>query len=284
MSALVSARFARPARRFATTAITMLMALSLVGGPIATTAMGARANNGKGRGVPPPKNMVDINIDQVIVRDGQLVALGNIGGQAFERVLNLTTRANPADADCPILDLEIGAIHLNVLGLNVDTSDICLEITAHEGEGLLGDLLCGVANLLDDGLLDLGDILAGLTDDQLQALLDGLEDLLDDVFNQATKPAAIAGVSGTTPGACDILNLSLGPVDLNLLGLQVYLHDCEDGPVTIDITAVPGEGLLGDLLAGLLCDLDLLQGGGNPLKALLNRIADTIADLLATTA
>ena len=57
---------------------------AFAGGPLATTAMGARAKQGKGRGVPPPKNIVDINIDEVIVRDGQLVALGNIGGQAIE--------------------------------------------------------------------------------------------------------------------------------------------------------------------------------------------------------
>ena len=34
-------------------------------------------------------------------------------------------------------------------------------------------------------------------------------------------------------GDTDILNLSLGPVDLNLLGLDVQLDDCEGGPVTV---------------------------------------------------
>ena len=271
--------FASPragARHFAT-AMALLMALVLAGGPLATTAMGAKAGK-----VKMPKTMLPINIDDVVVQDGQLVAIGTIGDQPIELPINVSTLPNLLDPTCPILNLEIGAIHLDLLGLNVDTSDICLEITAHAGEGLLGDLLCGIANLLDGGL-NLGDILAGLTDDQLETLLAGIEDLLDEVFSLATEPDAIAGVSGTTQGACDILNLSLGPIDLNLLGLQVYLHDCEDGPVTIDITAVPGS-LLGDLLAGLLCDLDDLLnagGGGDPLNALLNRIADTIADLLA---
>lgn len=46
------------------------------------------------------------------------------------------------------------------------------------------------------------------------------------------------------------LSLALGPLDLNLLGLRVELDDCDGGPVTVDITAIPG-GLLGDLLCSL---------------------------------
>ena len=80
-------------------------------------------------------------------------------------------------------------------------------------------------------------------------------------------------------GACNILNLALGPIDLNLLGLQVYLDDCDEGPVTIDITAIPGGGLLGDLLCGLA---NLLNGGvgGNALKAALNDVAAAILDIV----
>ena len=50
--------------------------------------------------------------------------------------------------------------------------------------------------------------------------------------------------------ACAILHLELGPLDLTLLGLNVVLDNCADGPVTVDITAVRGA-----LLGNLLCDL-----------------------------
>jgi len=61
---------------------------------------------------------------------------------------------NAADPTCPILNLRIHAIHLNLLGLKVDTSNICLSITAQSGSGnLLGNLLCGVANGLHGGPL-----------------------------------------------------------------------------------------------------------------------------------
>jgi hypothetical protein len=45
---------------------------------------------------------------------------------------------------------------------------------------------------------------------------------------------------------CSILHLELGPLDLNLLGLQVHLDQ-----VVLDITADPTGGLLGDLLCAL---------------------------------
>jgi hypothetical protein len=252
-----------------------MLAFVMASGPALNLATAAPA---PGKGVKPPKTMLPLRVTDVIVQNGQLVAIGTLGNNPITIPINVSSRPNPADADCPILNLEINEIHLNLLGLRVDTSDICLDITAHEGEGLLGDLLCAVANLLEGGL-DLGDILGGLlqlSPDDVETVLDGIRDVLNEVLALATSPDAIVG------GACNILNLALGPIDLNLLGLQVELDDCDDGPVTIDITAVPGEGLLGDLLGGLLCDLgDLLGGGvgGNPLKALLNQIADVISDI-----
>src|SRR5205807_10388442 len=142
--------------------------------------------------------------------------------------------------DCPILHLRINAIHLDLLGLNVDTSNICLDVTAHHG-ALLGDLLCDVANLLNGGS-PLGGILGGLTGTDLNTLLGGLTGLLNGAFGQLTNRANVAGVSGTSAGATDILNLSLGPIDLNLLGLEVHLDNCANGPVTLDITAQSGPG------------------------------------------
>jgi len=264
--------------------IAMCLSFALAGGPGASTLLAAKP--GGGTKVKMPKTMLPLVIDEVVVDNGQLVAIGSLGANPVALPITLSSRPNLLDPTCPILDLMIGEIHLNLLGLNVDTSEICLAITAHEGGGLLGDLLCAIANLLEGGL-DLGFILGNLTADELETLLTGIADLLNDVFGLATAPDAIAGVSGSTPGACDILNLSLGPIDLNLLGLQVELDNCANGPVTIDITAVPGEGLLGDLLAGLLCDLDDLLGaggGGAALANLLNQIANVIADIAAILA
>lgn len=64
---------------------------------------------------------------------------------------------------CQILFLDLGPIFLDVLGLQVDLSEIVLDITAVAGAGnLLGNLLCAVAGLLDGPLL--GGLLGQLVD------------------------------------------------------------------------------------------------------------------------
>ena len=54
-------------------------------------------------------------------------------------------------ASCQILDLSIGTINLNLLGLIVQLDPVHLNITAQQGSGnLVGNLLCTVAHLLDN--------------------------------------------------------------------------------------------------------------------------------------
>jgi hypothetical protein len=79
-------------------------------------------------------------------------------------------------AACGILDLDIGAIHLDLLGLVIDLAPIHLDITAVPGAGnLLGNLLCAVAGLLDpNGFLT--DLINNLT--QLLNLLNQINQLL----------------------------------------------------------------------------------------------------------
>ena len=51
---------------------------------------------------------------------------------------------------CRILDLTLGPLHLDLLGLVVALNQVHLTITAQQGPGnLLGNLLCAIANLLN---------------------------------------------------------------------------------------------------------------------------------------
>lgn len=68
--------------------------------------------------------------------------------------------------------------------------------------------------------------------------------------------------------ACQILNLVLGPLNLNVLGLVISIPN----PIVLNITAVPGAG---NLLGNLLCQVaNLLNGGGavQQIADLLNQI------------
>ncbi len=78
-----------------------------------------------------------------------------------------TPDANKQDVACTILDLHIGAIDLNLLGLRVQLAPVDLLISAESAGGLLGQLLCAVANLLNIGnILGVVDLL-----NQILALL-----------------------------------------------------------------------------------------------------------------
>jgi hypothetical protein len=46
--------------------------------------------------------------------------------------------------------LELGPLDLNLLGLIVHLNQVVLDIAAQQVGGLLGDLLCSVANLLNN--------------------------------------------------------------------------------------------------------------------------------------
>src|SRR5262249_30249068 len=153
----------------------------------------------------------------------------------------------------PILHLQLNEIHLDLLGLKVDTSKICLDITAQSGSGnLLGNLLTDIAHLLDGGA-PLGGILGGLSTAQPGTLTSGLQDVPNGVFGLLGSQSSAASANAST----NILHLSLGPVDLNLLGLNVSLDNCNNGPVTVDISAQAGPGkLLGNLLTSVAHLLD----------------------------
>jgi hypothetical protein len=97
-------------------------------------------------------------ITDISVVDGVLTATGTITGTVATvggGVLNVvnapfTAPLQVIDATCEILTLDIGAIHLDLLGLVVDTTPIGVDITAVSAPGnLLGNLLCAVAHLLD---------------------------------------------------------------------------------------------------------------------------------------
>jgi hypothetical protein len=64
-----------------------------------------------------------------------------------------TASARQLQASCDVLNLRLGPLNLDLLGLVIDLNRIVLNIVAQSGAGnLLGNLLCAVAGLLDGGL------------------------------------------------------------------------------------------------------------------------------------
>ena len=88
---------------------------------------------------------------------------------------------------------------------------------------------------------------------------------------QVTNQSATVPVSGIT-ASCPILSLTLGPLNLNILGLDITLNQ-----VVLNIVAIPGNG---NLLGNLLCDVANLLNGTN-LAGILNTLVTDLNLILS---
>jgi hypothetical protein len=138
---------------------------------------------------------------------------------------------------CNVLELTLAELHLELLGLIVHLDRVHLTIRADSRGGLLGSLFCSIAGR------------------------QATPARLDRTANRMTRAGRANGLNqglagfrvqvaptfAQTPGQiCQILDLVLGPLDLNLLGLLVHLDR-----VHLSITARQGGGILGDLFCAL---------------------------------
>ena len=99
------------------------------------------------------------DVTQFANQGGTLVAIGTFTGTITDAAGNVTSGTQqltlPVDTSqsagsCQILDLVLGPLDLDLLGLQVHLDQVHLTITAQQGPGnLLGNLLCAVANLLN---------------------------------------------------------------------------------------------------------------------------------------
>jgi hypothetical protein len=98
-------------------------------------------------------------ISQFQVVGDQIVAVGTLTGTIQNSVGNVIGTVlktiqmivSIKAASCDILHLELGPLDLDLLGLEVHLNRVVLDIDADPTGGLLGALLCAVANLLDVG-------------------------------------------------------------------------------------------------------------------------------------
>jgi hypothetical protein len=94
-------------------------------------------------------------VTRFVNQRGSLLAVVSTTGTANGNSVGTITSPVPvntlaASPTCSILDLTLGPLHLDLLGLVVDLNQVHLTITGQTGPGnLLGNLLCGLANALN---------------------------------------------------------------------------------------------------------------------------------------
>jgi hypothetical protein len=105
---------------------------------------------------------------------------------------------------CNILTLNLQQLHLNLLGARVDTSAINLELYATRGR-ILGNRFCAVSHA--------------------KIVLPGAAAAMTRRLQGRSLPVLAAhsttAQAAQTPGSCQVLDLVLGPLHLDLLGLNV---------------------------------------------------------------
>jgi hypothetical protein len=97
-------------------------------------------------------------------------------------------------------------------------------------------------------------------------VLNGAGNPVGDLTQAVAAPAQVTA-------SCEILSLTLGPLDLNLLGLAIHLNQ-----IVLNITAVPGAG---NLLGNLLCAVAGLLNNPGPLSNLLTQLTTLLNQILA---
>ena len=95
-----------------------------------------------------------LTIDRFVAKGGALQAVGTLTGDlAGNTAVPVAVPIDIAQSTgtCEILNLVLGPLHLDLLGLVIDLNQVVLTITAEQGPGnLLGNLLCAIAGLLDN--------------------------------------------------------------------------------------------------------------------------------------
>jgi hypothetical protein len=142
------------------------------------------------------------------------------------------------------------------------TSTVTGTFTNSDGTGTFKGTFTPQSFKVVNGVLEATGVLKGTLTDSGGSTLGTVNQTVTDSVN--TSAAANQPAAG-----CQVLNLVLGPLNLNLLGLVVTLNQ-----VHLNITAVPGAG---NLLGNLLCAVaNLLNGTGTgglgSLSTLLNEI------------
>jgi hypothetical protein len=169
--------------------------------------------------------------------------------KAFTARVKSIRRLASANRICPILSLTLGPLDLNLLGLMVHLDQTHLIITADSEGGILGQLLCGLTSGHHGNHARAAKRLtramhrSGLSTRGLRFAVP---------LYQTSSGGITTGAPNSPTVICPILDLTLGPLDLNLLGLMVHLDT-----VHLVITADSEGGILGQLLCGL-------AGGGSP--------------------
>jgi hypothetical protein len=235
-------------------------------------ALAAAAPPGAAAAEPPPSGArpmnVDVRVQSFAVQGQRVVAKGvaraglrDAGGalQTATKPVTFQVTGGGRGASCRVLTLQLDTLQLELLGLRVDTSAINLRITGQQSGGALGQLFCRLSRgirldrraLQHSAAKSLNRRLAGRPM-RMIGFRARVQPSDQPASAGSAQPTATAAQAAPAPGSCQVLDLILGPLNLDLLGLRVDLYGATTSlPVRVLITANPARGVLGQVFCRL---------------------------------
>ena len=228
----------RRCRQLLPVLLTCLLAVGLAAPLAADAATTAPAPTASG---PQATVNVKVNVDRFVVDGTQITALGyatsTVSGRKQTRAVRLKVSRT---LRCSVLALNLKELKLQLLGLHVDVGTVNLTIKGDPTRSL-GALFCKLSHAISlksavgtkSAVTSLNRSLRGRPMPML-------------AFSTRIGRVAAAGTS------CKVLDLTLGPLHLDLVGLIVDLYGATTTkPVEVHVTADPAGGVLGSTFCRL---------------------------------
>ena len=267
----------RTARRvgFAAGALALALGGALLAGTVAAPAPAAAPNAVRSETGGTLDMKFKLNRFQVVgrgrakrlVAHGTVVATYREGGVVRATQVQAIMLRAQQGATCQVLHLELGTLHLELLGLivdltAVDSDKIVLDISAKSDEAL-GKLLCQLISAVQGGK-------TAKTTKATRRLNAAFARHNVGALMNVSVPLGQRRLAQVSAGPCKVLDLVLGPLYVDLLGLVIQLNKVE-----LQLTAEP-VGTLGVLF----CQL---AGGPSPTTTSSTTTGTTATTTTATT-
>lgn len=242
-------------RRFSVLVVSVAMfALAFT---VGSAAAGSGSGGGERSAEKPVKVDMSVEAKRFRVIGKRVVARGPMTLRADERgpdgveetlkqrVQMRVTASGKGGGACKVITLHLAELNVELLGLLVNTSEVNLDVKGARSKAL-GKLFCKLSQGLK---LDKKSLARRAAHSLNQRIADREMNVL--AVNARMHPQQTSAAYADSP-VCTILDLDLGPLELDLLGLLVHLYgDTKKKPVHVDADADPNGGVLGELLCEL---------------------------------
>jgi hypothetical protein len=231
-------------KRLGAVALGVVLAMALAAAPAFAAAPGFATGNSPlvRTAAHQSKLHLAVHVTRFAVKRGRTIARGTVNTKLTDLTGKNTVVKAPVTlsvkhtGSCRVLHLQLDKLTLVLLGLNVNLDKVILDVTGQRSGGVLGRLFCKLSRAKIAG--------AGAQASAVKALNANVRKhpLTPLAFTVPLSQKVVAAQANT----CPVLDLVLGPLNLDLLGLVVDLNR-----VHLTITATRGGGTLGDLFCSL---------------------------------